>query len=94
MMNMRPKRPPEAMFLTDPMMEFILQPIDSHITVIHDGKHCYGHLQFGPWGFRAFWSGNHFDDHLIGEFKDKTQAVKAVVGIGREIARIEASASP
>jgi hypothetical protein len=79
MMNLQSKRPPEAMFLTDPMMAVILQPIDSRMTVIHDGKRCYGYVQFGHWGFRAFWSGDHCDDHLIGEFADRTQAVKSVV---------------
>jgi hypothetical protein len=53
------------------------------VEVVHDPDRCYGYLR--PWGtgFKAWWSGDSFDDHYIGEFATKLAAISAVVGKAR-----------
>src|SRR5262249_12787830 len=49
------------------------------VEVIHDDERCYGFLRRNGTGYEAYWSGERFDDHFIGEFTDKTLAIDAVV---------------
>jgi hypothetical protein len=49
------------------------------VEVIHDRERCYGYLQHWGEGFKAWWSGESFDDHYIGEFTTKAVAINAVV---------------
>ncbi|OLB72258.1 MAG: hypothetical protein AUI16_20885 [Alphaproteobacteria bacterium 13_2_20CM_2_64_7] len=53
------------------------------VEVVHDRERCYGYLR--PWGtgFKAWWSGDRFDDHYIGEFATKPAAISAVVDKAR-----------
>jgi hypothetical protein len=51
----------------------------SGIEVIHDGERCYGFLRRSVSGHRAWCSGEHFNDHYIGEFNNKAVAIDAVV---------------
>src|SRR5436305_14369479 len=52
------------------------------VEVVHDRERCYGYLR--PWGpsLKAWWSGERFDDHYIGEFTTKAAAIDAVVNDG------------
>ena len=49
------------------------------VEVIRDDDRCYGFLRRNGIGYSAYWSGERFDDHFIGEFTDKTLAIDAVV---------------
>jgi hypothetical protein len=51
----------------------------SRVEVVHDRERCYGYLRPRGTGFKAWWSGDRFDDHYIGEFTTKPAAIDAVV---------------
>jgi hypothetical protein len=49
------------------------------VEVVHDRERCYGYLRPGGSSFKAWWSGDRFDDHYIGEFTTKAVAIDAAV---------------
>lgn len=65
----------------------------SAVEVIHDEDRCYGFLRSNGTGYKAWWSGERFDDHFIGEFTDKALAIDAVVKAATETSPVAARAS-
>jgi hypothetical protein len=49
------------------------------VEVVRDDERCYGFLRRSGSGYQAWWSGEKFDDHLIGEFESEATAIAAVV---------------
>jgi hypothetical protein len=49
------------------------------VEVVRDDDRCYGFLRRRGSSYEAWWSGNKFDDHLIGEFASVEAAIAAVV---------------
>lgn len=49
------------------------------IEVVHDRDRCFGFIQNTHGRFNAFWSGDDFKDHPLGDFKTKTAALTAIL---------------
>jgi hypothetical protein len=46
------------------------------VEVVRDSERCYGFLRRWGEGWKAWWSGDRFDDHYIGEFPTKAAAIE------------------
>jgi hypothetical protein len=46
------------------------------VEVIHDCERCYGYLRCRSQSWGAWWSGDRFDDHYIGEFPTEAAAIE------------------
>jgi hypothetical protein len=56
------------------------------IEVVHDGVHCYGFFRtISSRDFEAWWSGDHFDDHPLGNFETRAAALEAVAATKSEV---------
>lgn len=56
------------------------------VEVVRDDDRCYGFLRRRGSSYEAWWSGDKFDDHLIGEFADAAAAIAAVVEAAARVA--------
>jgi hypothetical protein len=49
------------------------------VEVVHNDERCFGYLRHTGSSYQAWWSGERFDDHFIGEFASEEDAIQAVV---------------
>ena len=59
----------------------------SAIEVVHDRDRCFGFIRRTDRRFKAWWSGDRFDDHPLGEFETKAAALKAIATATTEKAK-------
>ena len=48
------------------------------VEVVHDHDRCYGFIRCAGTAFKAWRSGNRFDDHFLGEFATRAAAIAAI----------------
>jgi len=53
--------------------------VGNRVEVIHDADRCFGLIRRWGSNWQATWSGDQYDDHYIGEFGTKEDAILAVV---------------